>query len=176
MTDRMIMSSNRELTFMYRVGGIAVYEGHLLVERNVKHDFCFVSGGRVEYGENAIEALTREVREELGEEVRVSRLVLVADNLFKLDNDRFQEVALHFLVEFAPGSKILDRDCRCSTIMSVSNWSAKMSSHGRIDIDAEGADETSGAQQRSGRSGAGMSGGRGPESERTPHEAYSGGL
>ena len=56
------------------------------------------------------------------------------------------------------------------------NWSAKMSSHGRSDIDAEGADETSGAQQRSGRSGAGMSGGRGPGSERTPHEAYSGGL
>ncbi len=110
MTDRMIMSSNREITFMYRVGGIAVYEGHLLVEHNVKHDFCFVPGGRVEYGENAIEALTREVREELGEEVRVSRLVLVADNLFKLDNDRFHEVALYFLVEFAPGSKILDRD------------------------------------------------------------------
>ena len=65
---------------------------------------------------------------------------------------------------------------RCSTIMSVANWSAKMSSHGRSDIDAEGADETSGAQQRSGRSGAGMSGGRGPGSERTPHEAYSGGL
>ena len=67
-------------------------------------------------------------------------------------------------------------ECRCSTIMSVANWSAKMSSHGRSDIDAEGADETSGAQQRSGRSGAGMSGGRGPGSERTPHEAYSGGL
>ena len=66
--------------------------------------------------------------------------------------------------------------CCCSTIMSVANWSAKMSSHGRIDIDAEGADETSGAQQRSGRSGAGMSGGRGPGSERTPHEADSGGL
>ena len=66
--------------------------------------------------------------------------------------------------------------CRCSTIMSVANWSAKMSCHGRSDIDAEGADETSGAQQRSGRSGAGMSGGRGPRSERTPHEAYSGGL
>ena len=81
------------------------------------------------------------------------------------------------LVHIAPSLGFaLPRLCRCSTIMSVAKWSGKMSSHGRSDIDAEGADETSGAQQRSGRSGGGMSGGRGPGSERTPHEAYSGGL
>ena len=94
---------------MYRVGGIAVYDEHLLVEHNVRHDFCFVPGGRVDYGENAIEPLATEIREELGEEVKIGRLVLVADNLFELDNDQFQEVALYFLIEFAPGSKILDR-------------------------------------------------------------------
>ena len=53
MTDGMIMMSAGEITFMYRVGGIAVYDGWLLVEHNVKHRFCFVPGGRVEYGENA---------------------------------------------------------------------------------------------------------------------------
>ena len=42
--------------------------------------------------------------------MKVSRLVLVADNLFTLDNDQFQEVVLYFLVEFAPGSRILDQD------------------------------------------------------------------
>ena len=83
---------------MYRVGGIAVYDGHLLAEHNVRHDFCFIPGCRVEYGENAIGALARELREELSEEVKIGRLVLVADNLFELDNDRFQEVALYFLI------------------------------------------------------------------------------
>ena len=94
---------------MYRVGGIAVYDGHLLVEHNVRHDFCFIPGGRVEYGESAIGALARELREELSEEVKMGRLVLVADNLFELGNDRFQEVALYFLIEFIPGSTVLDR-------------------------------------------------------------------
>ena len=94
---------------MYRVGGIAVHDGRLLVEDDVRRDVCFVPGGRVEYGENAIEALAREVREELSGEVRVGRLVLIADNLFELDNNRFQEVALYFLIEFDPVSKILDR-------------------------------------------------------------------
>ena len=95
---------------MYRVGGIAVHGGHLLVEHNTRHGFSFVPGGRVEYGENAVEALERELREELGEEVAIGRLVLVADNLFKIDGDRFQEITLYFLIEFAPGSKVFERD------------------------------------------------------------------
>ena len=95
---------------MYRVGGIAVHDGNLLVEQDVRHGFCFVPGGRVEYGENAVEALARELREELGEEATIGRLILVADNLFELDGDWFQEASLYFLVEFAPDSSVFDRD------------------------------------------------------------------
>ena len=64
----------------------------------------------MEYGENAVEALARETREELSEEVETERLILVADNLFELDDDRFQEIALYFLIGFLRGSKILGRD------------------------------------------------------------------
>jgi len=105
----MIMASDGETTFMYRVGGIAVHDGHLLVEYNLRHGYCFVPGGRVEYGESAAEALARELYEELGEKVEVGRLVLVTDNFFAHGDERFQEVALYFLVALAPGSKILGR-------------------------------------------------------------------
>ena len=51
-THDMIMSSNGSLTFTYRVGAIAVHNERLLVEHDAEHRFCFVPGGRVEYGEN----------------------------------------------------------------------------------------------------------------------------
>ena len=38
--SEMIMSSGRGLTFMYRVGGIAVHDGNLLVEQDVRHATC----------------------------------------------------------------------------------------------------------------------------------------
>ena len=108
----MIMSSRGGLTFMYRVGGIAVSDGRLLVEHDAGHDLCFVPGGRVEYGESAAGALAREVREELGEEATIGRLVLVTDHLFELDDERFQEVALYFVIDFAPGSAVTGREGR----------------------------------------------------------------
>ena len=108
----MVMFSNGEITFMYRVGGIAVHEGRLLVEHNVRHGFSFVPGGRVEYGENAVQALSRELDEEFGGNVRVGRLVIVSDILFELDGIRYQEAGLYFLMEFDPGHYIIGREGR----------------------------------------------------------------
>ena len=110
MTNRMIMSSDGEITFMYRVGGVAIHNERLLVEHNVRHGFCFVPGGRVEYGENAVEALAREFREELGEDVKVGRLFLSADNMFELDGKRYQEIVPYFLMELDAESGLYDRE------------------------------------------------------------------
>ena len=108
MDDRMIMFTRDGLTFMYRVGGIAIHDGRVLVEQAVGKGFCFLPGGRVEFGENASDALRREVREELGELATIGRLLITADNLFDLDGRRIQEVSLYFLVELDEDSPILD--------------------------------------------------------------------
>ena len=110
MASRMIMGSHAGLTFMYRVGGILIHDDRLLVEWNVAGDFCFVPGGRVEYGETAPAALRREAREELGESVQVARLLAAADNLFVLDGRRYQEISLYFLMELDPASRLRARD------------------------------------------------------------------
>ena len=106
----MVMFSNGEITFMYRVGGIAVRDGRLLVEHFVRRSLCFVPGGRVEYGENAVQALSRELQEEFGGDVRIGRLAIVTDHLFELDGVRYQEVGMYFMMEFPPGHYILGRE------------------------------------------------------------------
>lgn len=110
MDDQMIVFTHDDLTFMYRVGGIVIDEGRLLIEHAVGKGFCFLPGGRVEFGESAADALRREATEELGETAEVGRLLIVADNFFELDGRRYQEVNLYFLMELAAGSAIRRRD------------------------------------------------------------------
>jgi 8-oxo-dGTP pyrophosphatase MutT (NUDIX family) len=110
MDDRMIMFTHDGLTFMYRVGGIAIDDGRVLVEHAVGKGFCFLPGGRVEFGESAAGALRREATEELGEPAEVGRLVIVADNFFELDGRRYQEVNLYFLMELSAESATRRRD------------------------------------------------------------------
>ena len=105
----MIMTEHAGLTFMYRVGGIMIHDRSLLVERSVDQGFCFLRGGRVEFGESADAALHREAREEFGEPVTVGRLALVIDNLFAHESRRYQEVGLYFLMQLAAQSPILNR-------------------------------------------------------------------
>ena len=97
---------------MYRVGGIALHDGRVLVEHAVGQGFCFLPGGRVEFGESAVEALRREAIEELGESAKVDRLLIVADNFFELDGRRYQEVNLYFLIKLDDDSPIRGRDGR----------------------------------------------------------------
>ena len=110
MASQVIMSSHAGFTFMYRVGGILIHDDRLLVEWNAAGDFCFVPGGRVEYGETAPAALRREAREELGESVRVARLLAAADNIFVLDGRRYQEISLYFSIELDATSRLNARD------------------------------------------------------------------
>jgi ADP-ribose pyrophosphatase YjhB (NUDIX family) len=52
--------------FNYRVGGVIVRDGHVLLMRMGSENFWFVPGGRIEAAEPTKAALEREVAEELG--------------------------------------------------------------------------------------------------------------
>jgi ADP-ribose pyrophosphatase YjhB (NUDIX family) len=90
--------------FLYRVAGVAVVDGHILIQQFENDDtFWCLPGGRVEHGEPAEEALLREMAEELDCEVRVGRLLWVMDNLFLYRGVHFHELGLYFAITLPDG-------------------------------------------------------------------------
>jgi len=66
--------------------------------------YCRPLGGSIEFGERAQEAVVREIREELGVEIREVRLLGVLENLFTLDGQQGHEVVFVFDARFVDES------------------------------------------------------------------------
>ncbi|HYP39710.1 MAG TPA: NUDIX hydrolase [Chloroflexia bacterium] len=95
--------------FGYRVAGVVVDEGRVLLQKADIDDFWIVPGGRVELREPAAESLKREMMEEIGVEVTVERLLWVVENFFEYQSMSCHEVAFYFLVSLPPGSPLYDK-------------------------------------------------------------------
>ena len=67
--------------FNYRVAGVCVHAGHVLLHQAAGDDFSALPGGRPELGEDSRTALAREMHEELGVEIVVRVAALGAGEL-----------------------------------------------------------------------------------------------
>lgn len=87
--------------FRVRAVGVAIHEGRVLVHR-VEQPSPWTNsalpGGGVEMGETSDAALVREFREELGVDIRVGRLLWVADNRFKFQGEPWHEIGFYWEV------------------------------------------------------------------------------
>lgn len=104
----MISLDRAEGRFDYRVVGVAVHAGHVLLHQAEIDDFWSLPGGRCELGETSEQALVREWREELGEVVRVERLLWVVESFYVRDGRSHHGLGLYYLVSLPPDSPHLD--------------------------------------------------------------------
>jgi len=94
--------------FNHRAAGIATrttpdgaVEVLATTERHLP--FCYLPGGRVEMAEDTRSALAREMREELGLEVEVGRLLFVVENFHPWDDGKGtygHEIGLYYAISF----------------------------------------------------------------------------
>ncbi|WP_088009097.1 NUDIX hydrolase [Indiicoccus explosivorum] len=86
--------------FNYRVVGIWIHNGHILVHRDVNdQEQWSLPGGRVQIGEDSAASLVREFQEELGTDIRASRLLFSTENFFTFDGKKFHEIGFYYEVE-----------------------------------------------------------------------------
>ena len=106
--NRMITFDRDNLRFSYRIVGVAVYDGKVLVQQPGEGGFYFLPGGRAELLESAGETLRREMQEELLVDVTVGRLLWVVENFFEHGSKMFHELGLYFLMTFPDDSPVTD--------------------------------------------------------------------
>ena len=82
--------------FNYRVAGVALAAGRVLLHQREGDDFWTLPGGRPELMESAADALRREMREELNVSVTVGRLIWLVEGFFSFEGVRYHELLLCF--------------------------------------------------------------------------------
>ena len=82
--------------FNFRVAGIAIRDGHVLVHRAAHEKFWTFPGGRAEIGETSVETLQREMEEELGVEVTVGPLLWAVENFFQFEKRDWHELGYYY--------------------------------------------------------------------------------
>jgi ADP-ribose pyrophosphatase YjhB (NUDIX family) len=95
-----IASEEALMTYRFnpRVSSILLHDARVLLQTEERLSFWALPGGRIEPGEMSDRALIREIKEEIGIDARIERLVWVIENLFAHGGTRFHEIALYYLV------------------------------------------------------------------------------
>lgn len=92
----MIKIDAAKTRFNFRVAGIAIRDGHVLVHRATHEKFWTFPGGRAEIGETSAETLQREMVEELGVEVNIGPLLFAVENFFQFEKRDWHELGYYY--------------------------------------------------------------------------------
>lgn len=91
---------SNEGKFKFRVCGILKVGDKYLTVKIQDNNFYCLPGGHVELGEDTDSAVLREMKEELGYEVKIVKLVSIIQNFFKTkDGKMFHELGYYYIVE-----------------------------------------------------------------------------
>ena len=94
-----ILFRKDDWVFSYRVAGIAVQNGKVLLQKPTNEDFYAFPGGHVEFGETNEETLIREFKEEIGADIAVKELKWVAETFFPWGESPCHQICLYYAIE-----------------------------------------------------------------------------
>lgn len=92
-----ILFKTENHVFSYRVGGILVENGRILLQRDIFHNHAVI-GGHVSFMEQAKDTLVREFMEELHVKIGVDDLVAVNENFFMWGDKPCHQIHFYYNV------------------------------------------------------------------------------
>ncbi len=105
-----ILFKDEDYVFSYRVSGIMIHEGKILLQKPENEDGYSFVGGHVAIGETTAEALVREYKEETGIDVVIERLFAVGEVFFSWGKRPCHQISLYYLVKPADPALIPQAD------------------------------------------------------------------
>ena len=106
-----ILFKTDDYVFSYRVGGLLIHDGKVLMQKAADDDGYAFIGGHVAFGETTAETIIREFKEEIGADIKAERLIMVNENFFPWGNHPCQQINLYYLVSLIDETQIpLDKN------------------------------------------------------------------
>jgi 8-oxo-dGTP pyrophosphatase MutT (NUDIX family) len=105
-----VVFKTEKAIFNYRVAGIWIENGHVLLHRDVNESNWSLPGGRVEIAEDSQSSLKREFLEELGIDVHVDRMALVIENFFEHGGKDFHEIGFYYALSSCKNSSSYNKN------------------------------------------------------------------
>lgn len=83
-----------------RAAGVIIHNNKVLVHKNINSDHYALVGGRVEIGENSVDTIKREIKEELGKNIEITGYISTIENFFEMKGSKYHEIMFVHKVEF----------------------------------------------------------------------------
>lgn len=103
--DGDILYKEKDFVFSYRVGGILIHNGKILLQKPKNDDYSII-GGHVARMETTAETLKREFAEELHADVEVGDLMAVGEIFFPWGNRPCHQISLYYQVKLSETASI----------------------------------------------------------------------
>ncbi len=107
---REILFRDGQQMFSFRVAGILIRDGKVLLQKPPDDDGYSLPGGHVEFGETGAQTLAREFKEETGADVAVHELKWVGEITFPWGGKLCQQIGLYYHVELLDGTQLPPAD------------------------------------------------------------------
>ncbi|EKG2416877.1 NUDIX hydrolase [Listeria monocytogenes] len=91
-----------------RTAAIIIHQNKILLHSNQEEDYWTLPGGAVE-NESTKEGLKREMKEELGEDVAILELSIIAENRFLYRGEEIDSIEFYYTVKLFPDSSLLNQ-------------------------------------------------------------------